>query len=67
MLVRLHSEGLDDYHQRRANKHGLLYVVVRQTDPDFPLLNLYEAKAIATGVVCTLYPEYTESADAAQL
>ena len=62
MLIRLKSR-LDDYHQRRADKHGHLYVVVRHTEPDFPPLNLYEAKSIATGVVCTLYPEYTEIAD----
>lgn len=62
MFIRL-KDSPDLYHQRRAEKHGRLFVVVRHTEPDFPLLNLYEAKSIATGVVVTLYPEFTETVD----
>lgn len=62
MLVRLRDR-LDPYHQRRADKHGRLFVVVRHTEPDFPAINLYEAKSISTGAVCTLDPLYLEHAD----
>ena len=45
---------LDDYHQRRANKHGYIYIVNRKYGP------LYEARSIATGVLCTLDKRFLE-------
>jgi hypothetical protein len=70
-MVRL-KEPLDGYHQRRAEKHGWIYSVVRVTGPQ--LLRgadggvdvkpfLYECKSLATGVVCTFRPECIEEAE----
>jgi hypothetical protein len=63
MLVRL-KEPLDDYHQRRADKHGWLYIVDEYRK--WPYQALVEARSLATGVVCTLIPECVEVANAIQ-
>lgn len=70
MLVRL-KEPLDLYHQKRADKHGWLYIVTNypataiMMEGNKPLRfkNLYEAKSISTGVVCTFRPECVEVAE----
>ncbi len=70
MLVRL-KEPLDAYHRRRLDKHGWLYIVTNYPatailmEDNRPLRfkNLYEARSIATGVVCTFRPECVEVAD----
>lgn len=41
---------LDPYHTRRLEKHGAIYFVVREHADGY----FYEAKSLATGVVCTL-------------
>lgn len=58
MLIQL-KDRLDVYHQHRADKHGWLYWVVRV---DEVTNSLYEARSIATGMVCTLDADYTEKA-----
>ena len=62
-LLRLKDE-LDDYHQRRADKHGWLYLSTgRLRHPA-----LCEARSIATGVVCTFESDFVEeAADAPEL
>jgi hypothetical protein len=60
MLVRLKND-LDDYHRQRASKHGWLYIVTRK-----PGWGLYESRSIATGVLCTLLPEFVEEVDDAE-
>lgn len=71
MLIRL-KDDLDDYHQRRADKHGWLYTIVRRRERgQIPgsrgfyrrAVYLYEARSVATGVVCTFAPEFVEEAD----
>jgi hypothetical protein len=59
MLVQL-KEPLNEYHKRRADRHGWLYIRVNKR-PD-----LIEARSLATGVVCTFLPEYVEVANALQ-
>lgn len=54
MLVRLRGS-LDDYHQRRADKHGYLYLVKRKLG-----YGLVEATSVASGVVCTFDTNYLE-------
>lgn len=61
MLVRLKSD-LDEYHARRANSHGWLYIVTRK----FGHGALYESRSIATGVLCTLMAECVEEVDDAE-
>jgi hypothetical protein len=61
-FVMLKRDGLDDYHQRRANKHGYLYNVVREGH--FKVFR--ECRSIATGVICTLFDKYLEFSDAVQ-
>lgn len=60
-LVRLKDKLLDNYHQRRADKHGWLYVVVRDVYPGTES-HLIEARSVATGVVCTFVPIFVEDA-----
>ena len=60
MLIRL-KEPLDNYHQRRADAHGWLWVLTRRGDGEVP--DFVEARSIATGVVCTLITFFTEEAD----
>lgn len=71
LFIRLKDRDLlDRYHKKRLDTHGSLYIV---NDPDktsrvayvhddreVRRATLYEARSIATGVVCTLAPEYTE-------
>jgi hypothetical protein len=47
--------GLDDYHQRRANKHGYIYLATRRD-------GYYNAKSVATGAICTLLSRFVEEA-----
>ncbi len=63
MFVRLRDKNLSVYHAQIARKHGSLFVVIEHTEPDFPPINLYRAKSIATGAICTLDPVYTERVD----
>lgn len=58
MLARL-REPMDSYHQRRADKHGYLYIVQAVAENPFRV-GLYEARSIATGVVCTFRTECME-------
>lgn len=51
------KDELDDYHEARAHKHGYLYFLVRKCGM---LGDLYEAKSIATGHICTLEKRYVE-------
>ena len=62
MLARL-KEPLDGYHQRRADKHGWLYVIQGLTAVGPHPKPIYEARSIATGVVCTFRPECLELID----
>jgi hypothetical protein len=66
MTLILLKEPLDGYHHRRAEKHGWIYFVTHETDSEYPLLNLYEARSLATGVVCTLDPAFTEKVEDAE-
>lgn len=72
MLARL-KEPLDAYHQRRADKHGWIYFILKEVskaqgpafmDPETKTMvrigSLYEARSIATGVVCTFRTECME-------
>lgn len=63
-MLQLKKE-LDSYHQRRADKHGWLYVQVRPHDETDRFIGLYEARSIATGVVCTLDAAYIEEGTSA--
>lgn len=57
------KESNNPYHQRRLEKHGAIYFVVRES----PCGDLYEAKSLATGVVCTLHSRFCmEARDAVQ-
>ena len=57
-LLRL-KDALDEYHQQRADKHGWLYISVKN------YRYLHEARSLATGVICTLLSDYVEeTADA---
>ena len=61
MLARL-KEPLDGYHQRRAERHGWLYIVENLAER--PYINtIYEARSVATGVVCTFRAECVELVD----
>ena len=75
MLARL-KEPLDGYHQRRADQHGFLYIIKNTAprpygpaymDKDVGavvrLKHVYEARSIATGVVCTFRAECVEFVD----
>ena len=62
MLARL-KEPLDGYHQLRADKHGWLYLIENLTRRPLTGTNIYEARSIATGVVCTFRPECMELID----
>ena len=68
MLARL-KEPLDPYHQRRADKHGYLYIIQGTREHGIVMSPgwiphkykaLYEARSIATGVICTFRPECME-------
>lgn len=61
MLARL-KEPLDSYHQRRADRHGMLYFIQNIT-PHRYFNTIYEARSVATGVVCTFRAECMELAD----
>lgn len=53
----------DSYHQRRLERHGVIYFVVRE----FAGGALYEAKSLATGAICTLQSSFcVEAKDAVQ-
>lgn len=52
-------EELDDWHQRRADKHGRLYLPTRRLGW---AQDLYEAKSVVTGVLCTLEKRFCEEA-----
>jgi hypothetical protein len=53
-LIRF-KDVLDSYHERRALKHGYLYIVTRRGP-----MNLMEGKSIATGKTLTIFREYVE-------
>lgn len=60
MIVHL-KDGLDAYHQRRADEHGHFFKVVRVMNPNGKLYPpMYEARSVATGVVCTLDQRFLE-------
>lgn len=59
MLARL-KEPLDAYHQRRADKHGWIYFIENLNRRPLTGINIYEARSIATGVVCTFRTECME-------
>lgn len=44
------KDGYDAYHQRRQEKHGRLYVVMRESSNG----TIFEAKSVETGVILTL-------------
>lgn len=63
------KEPLDRFHRIRADKHGWLYIIqnypvrgIVQTGNGTPkrFKDLYEARSIATGVVCTFRSECME-------
>jgi len=58
-LLSLKSD-LDDYHQRRANKHGYLYYVTHVLGPSKTWPGVVEAKSLATGQVVTLLAPFFE-------
>jgi len=67
-LVRL-KDSLDEYHQQRADKHGWLYIVTNYDTSRRAIMyqrelrrleGFYEARSLATGVICTLLPEFVE-------
>lgn len=64
MLARL-KEPLDGYHQRRAERHGWLYIVKGEAPRTYSnrYKRIYEAMSIATGVVCTFRAECVEFVD----
>ena len=51
------KEPLDAYCERRADAHGYIYFLVRETGvhPE-RTTHIYEARSLATGVVCTFRP-----------
>ena len=59
-LLSLKSE-LDDYHQRRANKHGYLYYLYHIVGPSQAWPDVVEGKSLATGRVVTLLAPYFET------
>ena len=62
-LVRLKEGELNEYHQRRADKHGYIYYGLRWFGADYMTGQrgaLIEAKSLATGAVVTLYSLYVE-------
>jgi hypothetical protein len=59
-LLSLKSD-LDDYHQRRANKHGYLYYFTRVIGPSQAWPHVVEGKSLATGRVVTLLAPYFET------
>jgi hypothetical protein len=52
---------LDDYHQRRANKHGYLYFFTRVIGPSQTWPDVVEAKSLSTGRNVTLMAPYFET------
>ena len=64
MLARL-KEPLDGYHQRRADKHGFLYIIQNEAPRTYAnrYKRIYEARSITTGVVCTFRAECVEFVD----
>ena len=68
MIVRLVDE-LDPYHRRRRDAHGWLYIVEKVVGKrpmhdvetqTFKRRDVYEARSVATGVVCTIESRFTE-------
>jgi hypothetical protein len=59
-LLSLKSD-LDDYHQRRANRHGYLYYFTRVIGPSQEWPSVVEAKSLATGRVVTLLAPFFET------
>jgi len=59
-LLSLKSE-LDDYHQRRANKHGYLCYLYHIVGPSKAWPDVVEGKSLATGRVVTLLAPYFET------
>lgn len=56
-------ESNNPHHQRMLKKHGAIYFVVSEWSGG----DLYEAKSLATGVVCTLHSRFCmEARDAVQ-
>ena len=55
MLIRF-KDDLDEYHQRRADKHGYLYIFKRS----FGNGSLVEGRSLATGALCTLDKRFIE-------
>lgn len=53
------KESNNPYHQRRLEKHGAIYFVVWEFEGG----DLYKAKSLATGVVCTLHSRFCMEAD----
>lgn len=53
------KDNLDGYHQRRADKHGRLYILMRRNGV---YQDMYEAKSVATGALYTLDKAYVEEA-----
>ncbi len=49
---------LDNYHQRRADKHGYLYILVRTVGP---VGDVVEAKSLATGDTVTMMAPYFDA------
>ena len=49
-------ENLDEYHAKRAAKHGWIYICKRRYN------GIYEAKSVATGALCTLLDPFVEEA-----
>lgn len=64
MLARL-KEPLDGYHQRRADKHGFLYIIQNEAPRTYAnrYKRIYEARSITTGVVCTFRAGCVEFVD----
>lgn len=60
LLALRDEDTLDDYHRARLHKHGRLYILLRKCGM---FRDLYEAKSIATGVVCTLDKHHVEEID----
>ena len=62
-MIRLKpEEKLDAYHKRRLEEHGWLYFGTKKIleRVDDGRASLYEAKSVATGVLCTLLPSFCE-------
>ena len=57
-LVHIKEGVLDAYNQRRAEKHGYIYLAIRS----FGNGSLVEARSVATGALCTLDRRFIEEA-----